>query len=110
MEIRHHYKNKTLVVDVNGNDGKLIKDDLELFIKEILKLHTKESKEIAVNLSNKTYLNSSGLGDLIKVKDSLMDNGVGLVLINPTARVVSLLEMVGVDQFFHIVSKEDDLG
>ena len=110
MEIIHRYHNKILIVEIDSFDGKLVSEDIDEFLVELLKIYNGETKEIAFEMIKKTYLNSSGLGDLIKVKDKLMDSGVGLVLINPTNRVVSLLEMVGVDQFFNIVESEDELG
>ena len=109
MDIMHRYLKDVLIVGIPENEGRLINDDLDDFIKELLKLYNGKRKEVALDLSKKTYLNSTGLGELIKVKDRLMDGNVGLALINPTPRVQSLLDMVGVNQFFHIIGSEDEL-
>jgi len=109
MDIVYKYVNNVLIIDISENDGKLSVDDISIFIKDILKINEGRSNRIAFDMTKKEYLNSSGLGELIKVKDHLFDEGIELILINPTARVESLLSMVGVDQFFHIASSEDTL-
>ncbi len=110
MGLAHRFYKDFLIVAIDGSDGKLVSEDVDDLIDETLKLYDGKRKEIALDLTNKSYLNSSGLGDLIKVKDRFSDEGVSLVLINPTARVLSLLEMVGVIQFFKIIAREDNLG
>ena len=109
MDIQYHFNNDMLVVDVLGVEGRVAAGDIDEFIDQIFKLCSPASRSIALNMSDKTFLNSSGLGELIKIKDRLLDRSMDLVLINPGARVQSLIDMVGVDQFFKIVKKEDDL-
>ena len=60
-------------------------------------------------MSRKRYLNSSGLGELIFIKDRLTDAGAELVLLGVTENVSSLLEMVGLDEFFTVLSSEDQI-
>jgi anti-anti-sigma factor len=110
MAMEHRFVKNILVVEIAGSDGTLVQQGVDEVISEILGLYDGKAREIALDLTRKTYLNSSGLGDLIKVKDRLSDEGVGLVLINPTPRVTSLLEMVGVIQFFKIIPGIEDLG
>lgn len=110
MGLTHRYHKNILIIDVVDGDGKLALQDIDVFINEVLSLYNGKGKEIAIDMSKKSYLNSSGLGDLIKIKDRFMDDGIVLVLIKPTARVLSLLEMVGVIQFFKIIEREDELG
>ncbi|MBN1533879.1 MAG: STAS domain-containing protein [Spirochaetes bacterium] len=110
MGLEHRFVKDILVVNIAGSDGTLAPQGVDEVISEILGLYNGKRKEIALDLTQKTYLNSSGLGDLIKVKDRFSDEGVELVLINPTPRVTSLLEMVGVIQFFKIIPGVEDLG
>lgn len=109
MDIKYHFNNDILVIDVRGGEGMVAAGDIDEFINQILSMSSPGSRFIALNMSEKTFLNSSGLGELIKIKDRLLDRGIELVLINPGSRVQSLLDMVGVDQFFKIVNSEDDL-
>lgn len=112
MALIHRNYKDILIVEIGDSDGKLVAEEMDDFIDEVLSLYKGrgKGKEIALDMSKKSYLNSSGLGDLIKVKDRFMDDGITLVLIKPTARVYSLLEMVGVVQFFKIIEREEDLA
>ncbi len=110
MDIRYHFNNDMLVVDVGGGEGKIAAGEIDEFIDQIIKLNSRTARSIALNMSEKIFLNSSGLGELIKIKDRLQDRHTELVLVSPGARVISLLDMVGVAQFFKIVKNEDDLG
>ncbi len=109
MNIDHRYINDVLVIDLREGEGRLSEGDIDEFIGSILGLGVGERGTIALNLSMKAFLNSSGLSDLIKVKDRLMDRGIEMVLINPTTRVMSLLEMAGVGRFFNIIASENQL-
>jgi anti-sigma B factor antagonist len=109
MVTPHHYHKNTLIVEISEGDGKLVSQSIEDFINELLSLNTGKKKEIVLDMSKKGYLNSSGLGDLIKLKDMLTDQGIDLMLLQPTSRVMSLLEMVGVTQFFKIINDKDEL-
>lgn len=107
MVLQHHYKNDILIVEVLGKDG-MIQDNINDLIEELLKLN-KGKNTIALDMTGKSYLNSNGLGQLIKIKDTLLDKSINLVIINPADRVKSLLNMVGVDEFFNIVNSENNL-
>lgn len=110
MEISHHLVKNTIVVDLSENDGRLVTADIDHFIDGLEALAERSGGVIAFNMGPVTYLNSSGLGELIKIKDNLSDRGISLVLIGITNRVQSLISMVGVDQFFNIIRTEEELG
>jgi anti-anti-sigma factor len=105
----HYHKNKTLVVSITEKEGSLVRGELDDFQREIEDLNRSGNRIIALDMTKKRYLNSSGLGDLIRLKDSLVDRNIDLVLIGVTKNVMSLLEMVGVGDFFTIVNSENDL-
>ena len=109
MNIEHRFINDVLVIDLREGEGRLSDGDIDDFIGGILGMEGLEKGTVALNLSMKAYLNSSGLSDLIKVKDRLMDRGVEIVLISPTSRVMSLLDMAGVGSFFNIIGSENQL-
>ncbi len=110
MNIDHHFTNDILVISIPDGNGRLISSDIDVFINNIFKLSKTDAGRIALNMSKKSFLNSSGLGELIKVKDRLLDKNIELVLIKPSERVKSLINMVGVDQFFKIIDSEDKLA
>jgi anti-anti-sigma factor len=109
MNIECHSTHGVLVVSLPEGEGRLSGVDIDDFIAELMKIIIPSAKAIAFNISKKSFLNSSGLGDLVKVKDSLLDRQMDLILISPSPRVQSLLSMVGVDQFFRIIDGEDQL-
>ncbi len=109
MEINHRFVKNRLVVDMKKSDGSLMTDGIDDFIQELMSLAAESGNQVAINMSEVAYLNSSGLGELIMVKDRLTDEGISLVLISVTNKVISLLTMVGVDQFFSIIDSESDL-
>jgi HptB-dependent secretion and biofilm anti anti-sigma factor len=110
MELDYHVKGTVLVVDMPEGEGRLTSRDIDDFIGQVLGLGTTKIRKIAFDMSRKEFLNSSGLGELVKVKDVFLDKNIELVLIGPTQRVKSLINMVGVDQFFNIVDSEDELS
>jgi len=98
-----------MVVDIAPGDGDFVEEDLDEFIKEIKSLNNGKAKKVALNMKNKKFLNSSGLGEMIKVKDILLDDGMELILIALAPRIESLIDMVGLNNFFTIVSTEKDI-
>jgi anti-sigma B factor antagonist len=59
------------------------------------------AREIWIDLSGVTFMDSSGLHALLAVRDQLHD-GRRLVLIAPPGRVRRLLELTGVDGIFAV--------
>ena len=110
MDIDYHFIEDVLVVNVTEGQGRLTNADINDFIYQVRRLSQASANVIAFNMSKKSFLNSSGLGELIKLKDSLVDSNKELVLVCPSPRVKMLISVVGVDQFFSIVNSEDELG
>ncbi len=62
-------------------------------------------KKVFLNLSNVRWINSAGLGLLISVHLMLRKRGSGLVLVNPSAKVRSLLRITKLMSIFDIRKK-----
>lgn len=110
MSIIHRFHNEIVIIDVGDEDGALVEGEIEKFIDSAAGHVKSEKGIIAFDMSKKKYLNSWGLGQLIKAKDSLTDRGIELYLIKLTPRVSTLLTMVGVDGFFKVVSSENEIN
>jgi anti-anti-sigma factor len=110
MNVDFHLKNGVPVINIEGGEGRLTNEDVNDFVLQIISATRPSNKTIAINMSSHSFLNSTGLGELIHFKDSLLDRNIKLVLINPSSRVKSLLSMAGVDRFFTIFNSEDELG
>jgi anti-anti-sigma factor len=109
MDIACRAKGCMLVVDVPEGMGRIAVIDIDEFIHGILDAVRPPITTIAFDLSRQEFLNSVGLGELVKVKDRLMDSNIELALINCAPRVASLIAVAGVDRFFKVVRSEDEL-
>lgn len=61
-----------------------------------------ESTELLLDLAGVTFLDSLGVGALVKLDQLAADKQRKLVLRNPSERVVRLLEMVGLDNVWQV--------
>ena len=109
MKIDHHTTRTALVIVVPEGEGRLFDDDIDECIERILELKERSVETVAFNMSAKSFLNSTGLSDLVKVKDALLDRDVRMCLMHISPRVRSIIDMVGVDSFFNIVENEDGI-
>lgn len=109
MEINHRSKNGITIIDMGTEDGALVPGDIDEFFKRLISIIPEKSTKLALDMSEKKYLNSWGLGQLIKLKDNLVDYNINLYLLNLSGRVVSLLNIAGVDGFFRTVSSENEI-
>jgi anti-anti-sigma factor len=109
MDINYHIKGSVLIVDIPEGTGRFSVIDIDEFIHGILEAARPPITMIAFDLSHQEFLNSSGLGELVKVKDRLMDSNAELALINCAPRVNTLLAVAGVDRFFTVVRSENEL-
>jgi anti-sigma B factor antagonist len=69
-------------------------------------LAKKGRKNILLNLAGVTYVDSSGVGQLVGALTSAGRQGVSLKLLNPTKPVFELLKMNKLDTVFHISEDE----
>ncbi len=109
MDIDYHTIGSVLVMNVPEGTGRLGVRDIDEFVQCILETARPPISTIAFNLSRQDFLNSVGLGELVKVKDRLMDSNIGLALTNLAPRVTSLITAAGVDGFFKVVRSEEEL-
>jgi anti-sigma B factor antagonist len=67
---------------------------------------TEGSEKFLINLSGVSYIDSSGLGELITSHNSLRNRGGGVKLLNPTKRIRDLLQMTKLLGVFEIFEDE----
>jgi len=63
-------------------------------------------RRILVNLERVPYMDSSGLGELIRCRKLAQETGSTVKLLNPAKRVYDLLHVVKLDQVFECYSDE----
>lgn len=63
---------------------------------------------IAMDLSAVLYISSAGAGVLIGAIGTLQENGGDLVLVNPSANVKEVLDLLGLSSIFPIATSRDE--
>jgi len=78
------------------------------FHESLVDLSHENPKRLIVDLSQVAYIDSSGVGALVEVFRRLKRNGSTMVLVAPSERVSSVLEITKLDQFFTIAATEQE--
>ena len=63
-------------------------------------------RKILLNLTHVTYIDSSGIGELVGTFTSVQRCGGQLRLLNPVARVVNILRVTSIDHLFPVSTNE----
>lgn len=63
-------------------------------------------RKILLNLQDVSYIDSSGIGELVGVFTSVQGQGGQLKLLNPVAKVVSVLRLTRLDHLFAVETDE----
>ncbi|WP_195268280.1 STAS domain-containing protein [Eubacterium sp. 1001713B170207_170306_E7] len=95
----------------NDRDGVCVTGEVDIytatqFKEPIEKLIQAGTKEIFLDLTNLSYIDSTGIGILIELRKGSMSKGLDMTLINPQKNVVKLLQLTGVDQIFNIIEEK----
>jgi anti-anti-sigma factor len=61
-----------------------------------------ETREFLLDLSAVSFLDSVGVGALVKLDQVARDNDRTMILLRPSERVVRLLEMVGLNDIWQV--------
>lgn len=86
------------VIDI---EGKILLGEGDAEIKHTVDdLIKKGSKKILLNLSKVPYIDSAGLGEIIRCFTALRRIGGGLKLLNPNPRIIDLLDITNLLNVF----------
>jgi len=92
------------ILDVSG---KITLGDGSVVIREaVKKLVADGTKNIVLNLGDVTYIDSSGIGELVSAFTSVSNNGGNLKLLNLTKRVQDLLQITKLYTVFEVFNDE----
>jgi anti-sigma B factor antagonist len=87
------------VAELSGAiDGNTVPD----FQQMLEKVKTEGVRRLVLDMSKIKYVNSTGLGSLVKYADSFKNSGGGMALIKVPAKVKIVIEMLGLNAFFDI--------
>ena len=89
--------------------GKIILGEGSVTLRDSIRnLISNGSKSILVNLGEVTYMDSSGLGELVGAYTSATNQGASLKLLNLTKKVHDLLQITKLYTVFDIYDNEED--
>jgi anti-sigma B factor antagonist len=92
------------VVDVSG---RITLGEGNVMLRELVRqLVEAGHKKIAMNLHEVGYVDSSGLGELVKAYATVRNHGGQLILVNPSKRVQDLLQLTNLSAVFTIEADE----
>ena len=92
------------IVDVSG---RITVGEGNVMLREVVRqLVEAGHKKIAMNLHDVGYVDSSGLGELVKAYTTVRNQGGQLKLVNPSKRVQDLLQMTKLSAVFAIEADE----
>jgi anti-anti-sigma factor len=63
---------------------------------------------LRVDMTGVTFLDSSGLGALVRARRDAAERGVSVVLVNPTSTVRKVLTITGLDDAFEVEVQPDE--
>lgn len=87
--------------------GKFDLEQAEAFQKQFA-MHTEDKpKAIGLDMNNVQFIDSSGLGALIKVLNNSKNNGSDLVLFGLNQMIMNVFKLAKLDNFFNLMSNED---
>jgi anti-sigma B factor antagonist len=93
-----------VVIDV---DGKIVLGDGDVEIKQAVdSLLQKGSKHVILNLAKVPYLDSAGLGEIMRCFTALRRDGGDFKLLSPNHRIIDLLSITKLLNVFDIYDNE----
>jgi anti-sigma B factor antagonist len=104
METKTREIGDVVVIDVSGRitvgEGNVMLRDI---VRELVE---RQNKQIVLNLNEVSYIDSSGVGELVKTHTTIRNKGGQLKLVNLNKRVSDLLQMTRLSSVFDIHENE----
>jgi anti-sigma B factor antagonist len=72
-------------------------------------LESCDCKKLVLNLSEVSFIDSSGIGFLVSLSSRLQSSGLEFALMKPSAQVGKTLELVQLKSYFRILDSEDEV-
>lgn len=88
--------------------GSVDPQSLEIFETLLDDLREKGKIRIILDLKKLKYINSTGMGMMVQVSDSFREEGGDMVLMHVNSKIMLVLEMLGLQELFRIVTSEED--
>ncbi len=108
MEINIHKKDNKYVFDLNGSLDIYTSLDLKSALEENLKESSKDSNlDVCINLDKLNYIDSSGIGILIKSLNYIQSLNGNMCVANLKPSIEKIFKVSGLTTYFEILSWEE---
>lgn len=101
MEMTTQQNGTTLMIQVNG---KLTFSDNAAFQNIPALSETQPPRQVEIDLSGLEYIDSSGLGMLLVLKEKCDHIGTTMILTNPKGQVAKILRIASIDRIIRIIN------
>ena len=105
MQMAERHVGNVTILDLSGR--LTIDDGVELLKDKVLSLIIEGRTRVVLNLALLSYMDSSGLGQLVSCHNSWAKTEVGLTLLHVTKRNTALLSMTRLATVFQSTDSED---
>lgn len=95
---------KAILVKLNGSIDPSTFEDFNAMFETLL---AGDMHNIAIDFQDLKYINSTGMGLMVQVADSFLERGGKVVLTHIPSKVMLVMEMLGLQEFFEIVADEN---
>ena len=99
LEIAVSEQNKVRLLQVSGRVDSISADELHAALVDCI---TNARHQVVVDLQDVEYMSSAGLRELVSALKQVNKQEGDLRLANPSARVMEVLELAGLDSIFKI--------
>jgi anti-anti-sigma factor len=106
MDINIRKRGKFKILDVDGDINEI--DNYNVLKEEIVKSLQEGEKNIALNLSNTTFLNSSAVSLFISWQKKVGAVGGEIVILEPQQFILEILKILCIEKIIKIYNSEDE--
>ena len=85
-------------------------EDIRAFEKIIGACVQERRNRVVLDVDRLSFINSLGLGQLVKAHKTLTDAGGGVVIFRPRSMVLDVIEVSGFQMFMSVVQGEEELN
>jgi anti-sigma B factor antagonist len=100
MEVKRRHLGDVAVIDASGRIT--VSEESNVISNELRSLTASGYRKILLNLADVSYIDSTGIGELVAAFTSVVKAGGTMKLLNPSNRVKDLLRMTNLNTIFDV--------
>jgi anti-sigma B factor antagonist len=104
MEISHRTSKDAIILNLSGSLDIYTSTDYKTYLSDRMK---EPQKKIIINMEKLTYIDSSGIGMLIKSMNQVKEEGSEFFIANMKEQLNKLFVVAGLSAYFNFISEKD---